>query len=1383
MRFSDKNKTRLMVSLLSITLLILFLNSSFPYKSDPIPTDAFVIAGYDNAGTSGESSLRTRYGNVIVEDFDNAEGIDLTNTSAGVDTSRGIVFLGGTETFPGKLIFTAMDNAHNGNMGGIAGADSLVNQNAAQQGFGASRWKAMLSSSQQHMKDIIPEPYASNMPIVDRNKNAMYNNWNRIFQGDNPSWSNGGYLRTFVNREVNENTGANPDWSDADGWTGSNVRGQFVNGQTCNDWTNANAVGMATELDGRTPLREESNHQGSQTLAVMAIELPGSMFSGDKKLGYIHSHIIHNKMPTIGAARIIWYENTPPGTSIIYNMTVDDEHWVTMENATNHIFEFQGSKLRWNATMRTNDPEISPAIYKVIIEYDLVSQPEPNKPNSEVWQGTSTPTLEWNFTDPDKGDHQSDYLLEIYSELEMNTMVYNTTWLNSTEPKHVLVKELEDGTYYWRVRTKDIYHAPSNFSILKKILIDVTKPIGNITIEDGALSVNEQLVDIAIKASDNGSGIADMQITGDRGNVGPWEEFKSGKRVSLTPKDGIKKIRVRFRDHAGIVSDEFNDTVYFDLTGPFDIEVSSSTHPDDQMYYNSTLPVFSWDPPYEVTGIKGYSYTVDSTPLSEPTKVLYSQNSDLVETSPGEFAGLSEGIWYFHITPCDVYDQWGNTTHFQFNIDSVPPVVSQIVTSSGDWHGTTEILSQVTFLDPEGFGLDEESLAYTYRKSGENSFTAWTDDGIEFEVLERSTEKNPLKVRAWASIELNEGAENAVMWRITDMSGNGPTLSEKLQIKVDLSPVTFSDPLPAFDEVSSETSVSIGINIDDSGGSGVDGKTIEYSTSKYGDDEKYFINWTNINYNLVKETMDLLMDIQFEPGRDNYVKWRAKDAVGNGFAESEAFRVWVNSAPVPVIDRPYDGETFEEGSIIHLNATGTEDNEGDELNYYWEIKGKTTKKIHFKGYGIGTQTTLAQVGKYLLYLYVNDGYGFNESVKLTIEVTPKPTESEVEERWDDTTDSDGDELPDWWEKLNGLDPDNPNDATTESKEKYDAELREHQVKSGPEKSLLSDYWWLLVIGAAVVIILIIMIIIIAVRKKRKKEREQKGELPRLRASQGSYPPSVGAYYQPPHSNTATGYQAQAVSGTPYGGATGYGQGNFPQSGGGYAPTTSGQMPSYQAPYAGGGQQLPLAANQLSPTGSTYNPPALPAPRVAQIGAAPLSPGIPNYSLPEFSTERGTMNLNRMALPPAPEDETGTVGAFDPSTAMPAQEPLSFDALPGTMADPQPVAPVPEIPPSVPSSSPAVPQVVPRSPQPLISTAKSADDLLNDIFGQRQSGELPLPPAEPPLPTQSPPAPEIPPTPSPQSIPCHACGAVNQVTTNVRPAVVICSSCGVQGFAV
>ncbi|MDP7265756.1 MAG: PKD domain-containing protein [Candidatus Thermoplasmatota archaeon] len=1109
----------------------------------------------------------------------------------------------------------------------------------------------------------------------------------------------------------------------------------------------------------------------------------GNAYLGDDvepptNITYFQSKILTDDTKTIGAAKMTWYEHKPQGTDVEYRLTLDSKNWIKMENGTTHVFKHRGSPMLWNATIKTNDKSISPYIDKVVIEYDLFSNPQPHLPTSEIWQGTRTPKLEWNFTDPDKNDHQSEYQMEIFDDQELSNQVYNSSWVNSTFTEHTITEPLEDGIYYWRGKTKDVYHAASNYSVIKSFKIDVTKPVGNITIEDDVLSVNDKLVNIEIHAFDNASGVADMQITGDRGNEGPWEEYKTEKRIALTPLDGLKKISVRFRDNAGIVSEDYNDTIYFDLKGPYDIEVNSPTHPDPQIYYNNTLPVFSWEPPYEVTSIKGYTYTVDSTPLSEPTKVLYKQNNDITGTYPGEFAGLSEGTWYFHITPCDIYDQWGNTTHFRFNIDSIAPVISELAPSDSIWYSGTNIQVEATFADSEGFGLDTTSIEYSYRKSGESSLSSWTADGMKFEILEEGIDDNPVKVRAIVRLQLEEGDRNAVIWRINDISGNGPIESERHAVKVDLTPVSFSDPLPEDDEISTDTTVSAGITIIDTDGSGVDGKTVEYSISRWGGDDKYFINWTNTNNNMVKVNLGVLLDIEFEPGRYNYIRWRAKDAVGNGYAVSEPTRIWVNSAPLPVIDSPYDDEKIEEGSSIRLNATGTEDNEGDELSYYWEIKGKTSKKIVFRAWGPDATTILDSKGKYLVYLHVDDGYGFNESVKLTIELIPKPTGKAADERWGDTTDSDGDKLPDWWEKLKGLDPNNPNDGTDEQRDLYNSELAQQKGEAAVEDDLLSSYWWVLVIVGVLIVVMIIGMIVVSVKKKRKEEEKEKMQsAPQQRYSPEPYPIGSRDSHYPQYSEMYGSYQSQAAYSPSYGTGGGWGGGsggmpanNYPQV---QPPPAAGTVPVSDRPalpmYTESPPELPpLMDLTLPPLDLTVIGPE----NTAQSEVA--SSNQPEYSLPLYSSEHGTQNLNLMALPPASSGEStneenpiagdGPTGGETQNT--PAQsgveQPFSMPPLPAVTGTPGSLAQ------SLEEEAPAIPG------EPIASDpVESGPNPLGDIFSPLPVQETPGPEAAPTTPEPS--MPDFP------SVECHACSSMNQVMTAERPTTITCASCGAQGY--
>ena len=809
---------------------------------------------------------------------------------------------------------------------------------------------------------------------------------------------------------------------------------------------------------------------------------------------HIQSKILTETTQTIGAARMTWYEHKPAGTDIEYRLTADGKNWVKMQNNTHHVFVHQGAPLRWNATLKTDNKSISPYMDKIIIEYDLVGVPEPTGPDSDLWQGTSTPMLEWYFKDPDKFDHQSDYLVEVFTDQQMNTCVYNSTWTNSTVSKHTLTRPLDDGVYYWRARTADSYHARGNWSGLKKFMIDTTKPVGSIVIEEGAITVNDQLANLEIGAMDNASGVAEMQIMSDRGSFGPWEEYHTGKRIALTPTDGIKTVGVRFRDHAGIVSEIFNDSVYLDLLGPWDVGMFSPTHPDPTLYYNSTDPVFQWVPPYEKTALKGYSYLVDNSGHTDPVKVLNVENGDISGTAPGEFEGLSDGKWYFHIIPCDIFDQWGNTTHYRFNIDCTDPVITKLTPDAEEWYTVNELRAEVVFEDGDGFGLDPDSIMYSHKKAG-GSFSDWTTVDMQYDIMLRTINENPVKIKAWIDIPLLEGDDNTIKWRISDIAGNGPLVSEEVAVKVDVTPLNFSSPVPSEADVSNENTVSVGITMSDTGGSGVDGKTIQYCISNSGDDPGSFINWTPVNYDKVDESIDVFEAIVFEPGVNNYIKWRAKDVAGNGFIESSPYRVWVNSEPVPVIHRPSKNAVYELGESIPLNASGSYDNENDELSYYWEIENATTKRTYFTYSGMSTEAELEKTGKYNVYLHVYDGRGFNESKKISIEVVPEGTGG------NGGTGSGG--------------------------------------AGGSKQGAMSSWIWLVLIILVVIAASVVAVVVIARKKEAEaKTRKQKPQVPYR--TQGPYGFDTMEYQHPRYSDMSENNQVSSIHQYPASSAYGWG---------------------------------------------------------------------------------------------------------------------------------------------------------------------------------------------------------------------------------------------------
>lgn len=101
--------------------------------------------------------------------------------------------------------------------------------------------------------------------------------------------------------------------------------------------------------------------------------------------------------------------------------------------------------------------------------------------------------------------------------------------------------------------------------------------------------------------------------------------------------------------------------------------VSSATHPDPNRWYNNNDPLFNWNLPERVTGLR--------IVLShDPTEIPHVKYAPIL--SIGE-KNLTDGTWYLHIRFED-RKGLGETTHFRFQIDTEPPAPATIIFSDGN---------------------------------------------------------------------------------------------------------------------------------------------------------------------------------------------------------------------------------------------------------------------------------------------------------------------------------------------------------------------------------------------------------------------------------------------------------------------------------------------------------------------------------------------------------------------------------------------------------------------------------------------------------------------------------------------------------------------------
>jgi len=80
--------------------------------------------------------------------------------------------------------------------------------------------------------------------------------------------------------------------------------------------------------------------------------------------------------------------------------------------------------------------------------------------------------------------------------------------------------------------------------------VDTTPPVGTIIINDGALYANSRNVVLTISATDDSSGVIEMKIA-NASSYHDWEPYATSESWVLPATNGLKTVRIKFKDAAG----------------------------------------------------------------------------------------------------------------------------------------------------------------------------------------------------------------------------------------------------------------------------------------------------------------------------------------------------------------------------------------------------------------------------------------------------------------------------------------------------------------------------------------------------------------------------------------------------------------------------------------------------------------------------------------------------------------------------------------------------------------------------------------------------------------------------------------------------------------
>jgi len=219
----------------------------------------------------------------------------------------------------------------------------------------------------------------------------------------------------------------------------------------------------------------------------------------------------------------------------------------------------------------------------------------------------------------------------------------------------------------------------------------------------------------------------------------------------------------------------------------------------------------------------------------------------------------------------------------------------------GVWQNSTQVECRITIADNDTSGVDGESIEFSFSKDNGEVWSDWLKPDIK-------NIDEPKVIECYKTVtKFIETDVNLIKWRGRDLVGNPLISSERYNIPIDLSDLKFKNEKPLKGELLYSVHVECAIDIEDTT-SGVNASSIQYSIKKDG--EGSWSQWYNMSPKITKSEKFITPEIilNFNYGRDNYIKWRAKDVAGNDYKESKPIQILVtHKIPKIFLESPQPG--------------------------------------------------------------------------------------------------------------------------------------------------------------------------------------------------------------------------------------------------------------------------------------------------------------------------------------------------------------------------------------------------------------------------------------------------------------------------------------------
>jgi predicted GH43/DUF377 family glycosyl hydrolase len=376
---------------------------------------------------------------------------------------------------------------------------------------------------------------------------------------------------------------------------------------------------------------------------------------------------------------IYWNATLPPNTIALFSSRSGDtptpdaswSNWTEDLTISGSLLTLPRSRYaQYRITLASLDAVDTPSVDDVSIMYTMNAgtAPQLTSPLNGSWTKNRWPMFTWIFRDPNPLDFQTAFEVQIDHNSSFGSIDYQSGQIPSQNSYWNVNQQMNDGCWYWRVRTRDNWMTWGDWASPWKFCIDTTAPVTSLTLGwpqyswAGTTYVNSSTM-VALTATDGiGIGVnTTMFRTWDGHAWSPWAAYSSA--FAFSGQDGLKSVEYYSFDYLVNTETVKNTTVFLDNTPPStSVQVNGPHYIDGGNYYVIWATTFSLPSSDAGAGVSSTFYRVDLSP----------QDPYL---APFNLAGL-EGLHTIIFRSVDNLgnkEEWGTFTVF---VDTKPPDTS-----------------------------------------------------------------------------------------------------------------------------------------------------------------------------------------------------------------------------------------------------------------------------------------------------------------------------------------------------------------------------------------------------------------------------------------------------------------------------------------------------------------------------------------------------------------------------------------------------------------------------------------------------------------------------------------------------------------------------------